>query len=144
MRYRRNANGKIILKDRNGKEVAFQFSVDVNEALRAKGVNGECPYTIPKSSVIGIAEEMAEDKAKKNINNRKKIKTTSGENIPDEFFEDEDPLDENFVGVDPSKDNFEDDEKALDKLGLEDLNEEAAVPVADAPKARGRKPSVKE
>ncbi len=155
MRYRKDAKGRIILKHKDGNEVAFHFAVDANEALVSVDENGEHNYTCPKSSIISATEEMRENISKRIVEKKKQkenlkrrpIRTTMGKNISDDFLVDEDEenaIDENFVQSD-TRDDIGEDDKVLDEMGFKDPDDEVDndVPKKDTPKTRGRKPSVK-
>lgn len=145
MKFKKNSEGKIILKDREGNDVGFRHPVDVREALDKIDDDGEKRYTLPRSSIMSLSEEVTENKAMKNIEKKirfdrlknKGIRTTSGEIISSEHLIDED--DEDSVRIDSGIDNLEGEEDdVLDEMGFEDSGEDEADPVIEDNKPRGR------
>jgi hypothetical protein len=151
MKFRKNAEGLIILKDREGDDVGFRFPIDAREALSKVDEDGEARYTCPPSSVVGFKEELAEINERKNRDKRqymekavnKGIKTTLGKEISPEYLVPEENIGAGQrVSIDENP--RETDNKAVEDMGFED-EENEPLTVEDKPKKKpGRKPAVKE
>lgn len=60
MNFIKNDNGKIILHNKNGQIVLFDYAVDANEALMSVDENGKSNYSMPelKSKIKAKTEKI--------------------------------------------------------------------------------------